>query len=276
MYNQINYSSNFKKIAEVKIMHDFFKSNRCNSFEIRPSMETQTLFKNYGILFRITKNGFVLISSGDLRYSSNSFSGSFEAKFVMKNNDPIFQNYTNISLEKGNRFLFKNKWGNGLLHESEFVDERTIDGFSDDFFSGIISLTLNAANEFFGEGSEKTNSEPELYSIKFSSREILVRYNFFSTQENFDFSNYYITDEENVLKLDKVEERTLFSGKNVFCIEQAKSITCSQFYEDLYYLKKEDNFLNTFSVRLPSPDPKNIALSKESDKFFAEVFVSIN
>ena len=73
-----------------------------------------------------------------------------------------------------------------------------------------------------------------------------------------------------------MEERTLFSGKNVFCIEQAKSITCSQFYEDLYYLKKEDNFLNTFSVRLPSPDPKNIALSKESDKFFAEVFVSIN
>ena len=79
-----------------------------------------------------------------------------------------------------------------MLHESEFVDERTIDGFSDDFFSGIISLTLNAANEFFGEGSEKTNSEPELYSIKFSSREILVRYNFFSTQENFDFSNYYL------------------------------------------------------------------------------------
>ena len=108
------------------------------------------------------------------------------------------------------------------------------------------------------------------------SREILVRYNFYSTQENFDFSNYYITDEENTLKLDKGEERTLFSGKNVFCIEQAESIKCSQFYEDFYYLKKEDSFLNTFSIQLPSPDPKNIALSKESDIFFAEVFVSLN
>jgi len=257
-------------------MHDFFKNNMCSSFEIRPSLETQMLFKNYGILFRITKNGFVLISSGEPRYSSNSFSGPFEAKFVMNNNDPVFQNYTNISLEKGNRFLFENKWGNGLLHESEFVDEKTIDGFSEDLFSGIISLTLNGANEFFGEGSEKTSSEPELYSIKFMSREILVRYNFYSTQENFDFSNYYITDEENTLKLDKGEERTLFSGKNVFCIEQAESIKCSQFYEDFYYLKKEDSFLNTFSIQLPSPDPKNIALSKESDIFFAEVFVSLN
>ena len=52
MYNQINYKSNYKKIVEIQIKHDFFKSNNCSVFEIRPDIETQNLIKNYGIIFK--------------------------------------------------------------------------------------------------------------------------------------------------------------------------------------------------------------------------------
>ena len=276
MYNQINYKSNYKKIVEIQIKHDFFKSNNCSTFEIRPDIETQDLFINYGLIFKKTSNGFVLISSGGLRYSSRSFSGPIKLRFSLKNNDPLFLNYTNLSLENGNHLVFKNRGDKELLHESEFVDQSTISGFSEELFSGEIVLRINNKNEFFGNGSEESTLDPKQYQIKFTSREVTVRYNFYSSNEAFDFTDYYVTDEENTLKINTIEERQLASGKNVFCIQQSDPIKCSQFYDESFFLRKEDNFLNTFSIQLPSLEPKNISKIFAKQKYFAEIYVGMD
>ena len=276
MYNQINYKSNYKKIVEIQIKHDFFKSNNCITFEIQPDIETQDLLRNYGIIFKKTSNGFVLISSGELRYSSGSFSGPITLRFSLRNNDSLFLNYTNLSLENGNHLVFKNRGDDELLHESEFVDQSCLSGFSEELFSSEIVITINNENEFFGNGSEESTAVPKQYQIKFTSRVVTVRYNFYSSNEAFDFVDYYVTDEENTLKINTIEERQLASGKNVFCIQQTDPVKCSQFYDDFFFLKKEDKFLNTFSIQLPSLDPKNISNVLDEQKYFAEIYVGMD
>ena len=73
-----------------------------------------------------------------------------------------------------------------------------------------------------------------------------------------------------------MNKRNLSSGRQVFTISQKKQTKSSQIYKKSFFLKKQDKFLNTFSIQLPNPEPKNISFDKEIKKFIAEVFVSLD
>ena len=254
LHNQINFVSNYKKILEVTVNHEYFKDKKCISFNFRPNVDTLNLFKNYGILFRTTPTGFVLISSGDIRFTSPSFNGPIEAIIQITNTDPFFSNYTDLALENGNEFIFKNDFKDAYLHQNEFADASVLSALSSDqLLTGKIVLNLNQNNEFFGEGSEKSKGVEKFYKINFKSREVTLRYNFYSSKEDFEFSNFYITDAESTSQISETTKRILAGGREVFCIEQPIPIKLAQFTESNYFLKKEDGFLNTFSIQLPHP-----------------------
>ena len=277
MYNQINYTSNYKKIIEVKVNHDYFKDNKCISFLFKPTGETLSLFKNYGILFKKTQSGFVLISGADLRFSSAAFNGPIEVEISMSNNDPVFLNYSEISPSTGEGFLFQNSFEANTLHQEEYVDASVLTPMnSSKLIEGTIKLSFNQNNEFFGEGSENSNAVGEKYRINFKSREVVVRYNFYSSKDNLDFSNFFIADDENSFKNDTIEKRNLANGQEVFCIQHPSSLKLSQFYDKSLFLKKEDGFLNTFSIQLPQPDVKNVSFDKNDSKYYADLFVSLD
>ena len=277
MYNQINYTSNYKKIIEVKVNHDYFKDNKCISFLFKPTGETLSLFKNYGILFKKTQSGFVLISGADLRFSSAAFNGPIEVEISMSNNDPVFLNYSEISPSTGEGFLFQNRFEANTLHQEEYVDASVLTPMnSSKLIEGTIKLSFNQNNEFFGEGSENSNAVGEKYRINFKSREVVVRYNFYSSKDNLDFSNFFIADDENSFKNDTIEKRNLANGQEVFCIQHPSPVKLSQFYDKSLFLKKEDGFLNTFSIQLPQPDVKNVSFDKNDSKYYADLFVSLD
>jgi hypothetical protein len=277
MYNQINYTSNYKKIIEVKVNHDYFKDNKCISFLFKPTGETLSLFKNYGILFKKTQSGFVLISGADLRFSSAAFNGPIEVEISMSNNDPVFLNYSEISPSTGEGFLFQNSFEANTLHQEEYVDASVLTPMnSSKLMEGTIKLSFNQNNEFFGEGSENSNAVGEKYRINFKSREVVVRYNFYSSKDNLDFSNFFIADDENSFKNDTIEKRNLANGQEVFCIQHPSPVKLSQFYDKSLFLKKEDGFLNTFSIQLPQPDVKNVSFDKNDSKYYADLFVSLD
>ena len=277
MYNQINYTSNYKKIIEVKVNHDYFKDNKCISFLFKPTGETLSLFKNYGILFKKTQSGFVLISGADLRFSSAAFNGPIEVEISMSNNDPVFLNYSEISPSTGEGFLFQNSFEANTLHQEEYVDASVLTPMnSSKLIEGTIKLSFNQNNEFFGEGSENSNAVGEKYRINFKSREVVVRYNFYSSKDNLDFSNFFIADDENSFKNDTIEKRNLANGQEVFCIQHPSPVKLSQFYDKSLFLKKEDGFLNTFSIQLPQPDVKNVSFDKNDSKYYADLFVSLD
>ena len=275
MINQIKYTSNYKKILTVEIMHDYFENGLCSSFEINPSSNTRNILKDYGIIFRKTINGFVLISNRDERFTSISFNGPIQLTFKLTNNDPLFFNYTDLNLEGGTNFLFQNNNKTNLLHQKEYVDKTSMVN-NNGFLSGEIKIELNSNNEFFGEESSKKNLVEKKFNINFKSRDIIIRYNLYSSKEDFNYSNLFVTDDENTIKISSMNKRNLSSGRQVFTISQKKQIKSSQIYKKSFFLKKQDKFLNTFSIQLPNPEPKNISFDKEIKKFIAEVFVSLD
>ena len=275
MINQIKYTSNYKKILTVEIMHDYFENGLCSSFEINPSSNTRNILKDYGIIFRKTINGFVLISNRDERFTSISFNGPIQLTFKLTNKDPLFFNYTDLNLEGGTNFLFQNNNKTNLLHQKEYVDKTSMVN-NNGFLSGEIKIELNSNNEFFGEESSKKNLVEKKFNINFKSRDIIIRYNLYSSKEDFNYSNLFVTDDENTIKISSMNKRNLSSGRQVFTISQKKQIKSSQIYKKSFFLKKQDKFLNTFSIQLPNPEPKNMSFDKEIKKFIAEVFVSLD
>ncbi|MAM16642.1 MAG: hypothetical protein CMC10_05030 [Flavobacteriaceae bacterium] len=275
MINQIKYTSNYKKILTVEIMHDYFENGLCSSFEINPSSNTRNILKDYGIIFRKIINGFVLISNRDERFTGISFNGPIQLTFKLTNNDPLFFNYTDLNLEGGTNFLFQNNNKTNLLHQKEYVDKTSMVN-NNGFLSGEIKIELNSNNEFFGEESSKKNLVEKKFNINFKSRDIIIRYNLYSSKEDFNYSNLFVTDDENTIKISSINKRNLSSGRQVFTISQKKQIKSSQIYKKSFFLKKQDKFLNTFSIQLPNPEPKNMSFDKEIKKFIAEVFVSLD
>ncbi len=275
MINQIKYTSNYKKILTVEIMHDYFENGLCSSFEINPSSNTRNILKDYGIIFRKIINGFVLISNRDERFTSISFNGPIQLTFKLTNKDPLFFNYTDLNLEGGTNFLFQNNNKTNLLHQKGYVDKTSMVN-NNGFLSGEIKIELNSNNEFFGEESSKKNLVEKKFNINFKSRDIIIRYNLYSSKEDFNYSNLFVTDDENTIKISSMNKRNLSSGRQVFTISQKKQIKSSQIYKKSFFLKKQDKFLNTFSIQLPNPEPKNISFDKEIKKFIAEVFVSLD
>ena len=275
MINQIKYTSNYKKILTVEIMHDYFENGLCSSFEINPSSNTRNILKDYGIIFRKIINGFVLISNRDERFTGISFNGPIQLTFKLTNNDPLFFNYTDLDLEGGTNFLFQNNNKTNLLHQKEYVDKTSMVN-NNGFLSGEIKIELNSNNEFFGEESSKKNLVEKKFNINFKSRDVIIRYNLYSSKEDFNYSNLFVTDDENNIMISSINKRNLSSGRQVFTISQKKQIKSSQIYKKSFFLKKQDKFLNTFSIQLPNPEPKNMSFDKEIKKFIAEVFVSLD
>lgn len=275
MINQIKYTSNYKKILTVEIMHDYFENGLCSSFEINPSSNTRNILKDYGIIFRKIINGFVLISNRDERFTGISFNGPIQLTFKLTNNDPLFFNYTDLDLEGGTNFLFQNNNKTNLLHQKGYVDKTSMVN-NNGFLSGEIKIELNSNNEFFGEESSKKNLIEKKFNINFKSRDIIIRYNLYSSKEDFNYSNLFVTDDENTIKISSMNKRNLSSGRQVFTISQKKQTKSSQIYKKSFFLKKQDKFLNTFSIQLPNPEPKNMSFDKEIKKFIAEVFVSLD
>ena len=274
-FNHIKYSSNFKKIITVEIKHDYFNDSICQAFEIEPDLSTKSTLANYGLLFKVIKNGFVLIASGEPRFKSSTFNGSLSLTFNLKNTDPFFLNYTTLPIDKNLGFKFENSSAHTRLHPNEFVDGQSLT-VSEKMLTGQIKLNLNESNQFFGEEEKNTTTREERYSISFASREIFIRYNFYSPNKSFLFSDLYITDEDNSLKLAKIEQRTLSNGQEAHCIIRNEPVKLVQYLQERFYLKKEDNFLNTFSIQLPQPELKNISFNSERNIFIADVFISLD
>lgn len=274
-FNQIKYSSNFNKIVTLEIMHDFFNDRLCRSFEIEPDPPTKNTLANYGLLYKVIKNGFVLIASGEPRFKSSTFNGPFLLTFNLKNTDPFFLNYTSLPIDKEWGFEFENSLEHPRLHPNEFVDDQSLLP-GGKMLTGKIKLTLNQANQFFGKAEEDNLSIEERYFITFTSREIFIRYNFYSSNKDFVFSDLFITDEDNSFKLSNIKKRTLSNGQETYSIIRDQPVKLVQYLQEKFFLKKEDKFLNTFSIQLPQPEIKNIAFNTEKKNFIGEVFISLD
>ena len=156
------------------------------------------------------------------------------------------------------------------------MDQSNIFPSEDEGITGQILLTINSKNQFFGNGNTSIKKNELNYSIHFNTRQIKFRYNFIPNKNNIqDFDSYYITNEQNSIKLREFKTRTLANGSSVYYILIDEKILASEKYKNKLYLKREDDFLTYFSIFLPFPKPMNISYDEKEKLFINDVFVNI-
>ena len=282
--NTINFISNFKKIIQVKIDHNFFTNEDYIFTDFNPDEISELTIKNYGLIFRKIQNGFVLLSNFNERFSSKVFGGVVNLNFNFKILDSNFLNYTDIPYNNDQKFVFKNnfiKTNTGsnskkteyLLHENNYASSTDILEKENSLLSGSVQLGINQNDEFFGK--VKKNSKLINYKINFDSRLVKLRYNLISEEKISNIKKFYVSNDENKLDNIKLYKRNLMSGKEVFSIEIDEMIKMKDNLELNYFLKKDDKFFNSFSLPLPLPKKSNISYDKKNDLFYADIFVNI-
>lgn len=282
--NTINFISNFKKIIQVKIDHNFFTNEDYIFTDFNPDEISELTIKNYGLIFRKIQNGFVLLSNFNERFSSKVFGGVVNLNFNFKILDSNFLNYTDIPYNNDQKFVFKNnfiKTNTGsnskkteyLLHENNYASSTDILEKENSLLSGSVQLGINQNDEFFGKA--KKSSKLINYKINFDSRLVKLRYNLISEEKISNIKKFYVSNDENKLDNIKLYKRNLMSGKEVFSIEIDEMIKMKDNLELNYFLKKDDKFFNSFSLPLPLPKKSNISYDKKNDLFYADIFVNI-
>lgn len=282
--NTINFISNFKKIIQVKIDHNFFTNEDYIFTDFNPDEISELTIKNYGLIFRKIQNGFVLLSNFNERFSSKVFGGVVNLNFNFKILDSNFLNYTDIPYNNDQKFVFKNnfiKTNTGsnskkteyLLHENNYASSTDILEKENSLLSGSVQLGINQNDEFFGK--VKKNSKLINYKINFDSRLVKLRYNLISEEKISNIKKFYVSNDENKLDNIKLYKRNLMSGREVFSIEIDEMIKMKDNLELNYFLKKDDKFFNSFSLPLPLPKKSNISYDKKNDLFYADMFVNI-
>lgn len=273
--NSFNYQSNFSKIVEVFIYHNYYIDSVCNTLEFLPELETKIKLRNYELLCKPTSQGFVILQNLNGKTSSPSFSGTINLDFKVIFKDLLFLNLTDIPYENNLSFDFSNKLSpKESLHKNIYVDGNDLTDNNSNGISGRIKLLLNQDNEFFGE--EKENRTFFKYSISFNSRIFILRYNFYFVSQSKDMSDYYVFDEKKGKRYLDFKKRKLENGTSVFTLEIPEQKKQSERYDFLYYLKKEDEFDKSFSKFLQYPDPKNLSYDKNEDRFINDLFISLD
>lgn len=126
----MTFSVVYKKLFKIELLHNYFlnqgtkkfvemsdseKSKQLADYNINnimsvfPSQETAGLLKGHNLLYKITNNGFYILSkanSDDNRKPMTGLDGDLYLTFLMKIKDPLFYNYTELKLDKAGILIY--------------------------------------------------------------------------------------------------------------------------------------------------------------------------
>jgi hypothetical protein len=271
LQKSISLKTNFKKIVEVLVFHEYYKNRNCNTVEFVPDPESSSMIRNYDLLFRQTAQGFVLLQNRDTKTTSPSFLGPVTFGFNMVFKDVLFLNLTKMPFQYNQLMSFTNEnLNDDRLHEDSYVGEKDIKPYDGNGIAGKINLTLNQKDEFFG--GETQSPDPYQYKIFFYARTFVLRYNFYFSSPQGDISKFYILNEKDGKRYENFTARKLENGMDVFSLELSDEIKLKEQFDFLFYLKKEDEFDKSFSKFLTHPEPKNLSFDAERNLFIIDLF----
>jgi|MDTC01.1.fsa_nt_gb hypothetical protein len=277
MTNRYDYVSNYSKILELSLYHEFFVNNELVAFDLIPDKETNDLIKNYNLILRKKENTFIILKSNNSNLSSVVFTGPIAMSFILKFNDLLFLNKTDIPFQYNQKFVLKSTDSDkNRLHPNTYVDESIIEPYDDNGLIGHVLFELNQNNEFFGFEDSESDVKPLKLYARFNSRIVKFRFNFYYTKNEKDFSNFFVYDENTNERYNDFSSRMLENGMEVQSFVMPKEVKMNETYNHKLFLKKEDEFNKSFNKFLPHPTPNNLKFDAESNTFFLESFIKIN
>mgnify|MGYP001208764838 CR=1 FL=1 len=277
MTNRYDYVNNYSKILELSLYHEFFANNELVAVDLIPDKETSDLIKNYNLILRKKENTFILLKNNNSNLSSVVFAGPITMSFILKFNDLLFLNKTDIPFQYNQKFILKSTDSDkNRLHPNMYVDESIIEPYHDNGLIGELLFELNKNNEFFGFEDSEINAEPLKLYVRFNSRIVKFRFNFYYTKNEKDFSNFFVYDENTNKRYNDFSSRILENGMKVQSFTMNEEVKMNEIYNYKLFLKKEDEFNKSFNKFLPHPTPNNLKFDIDSNTFFLESFVKIN
>jgi hypothetical protein len=218
----MSFSLTYGLLCEVTLLHNYFLNNGEETYQsmsaankekilrkfdtdafttITPTLETNTILKNYKMVFKRTKTGFriyIKVKETDETDPFIKISADVTLKFIVSINDYQFENYTNLDAAFNQIFLFSNVKppkepvsfeylpkinDNKLISNGYLVSEATtIDLISTlqpsqkQGVFGLISLTMKGDNT---SGNIVTNAgkmNSPNFKIHFDNRKTLWKY----------------------------------------------------------------------------------------------------
>lgn len=275
LQNSISLKTNFKKIVEVFVFHEYYRNRNFTTVDFMPDQQSRSMIRNYDLLFKKTPQGFVLLQNRDSKTTSPSFLGPVTFSFNMVFKDVLFLNLTNMPYQNNQLISFNNQTGeNGRLHEDSYVGEKDFQPYAGNGIVGKIDLTLNQKDEFFGV--ETRSADSYKYNIFFDARTFVLRHNFYFSGPDGDITKFYIQNEKDGKRYENFIARKIENGMDVFSLEFSEEIKLKEQFDFLFYLKKEDEFDKSFSKFLPHPEPKNLSFDSERNLFIIDLFTVLD
>ncbi len=114
----------FEKLFEVKFSHNFYLNSISKDFKVEPSPGCSRLLKNYRVVFREIKSGFIsLIELANLSAGTPVVELDNGAKFsfVIFSNNPFFKNFTNLALDSTPQSIYHFSNLNNNVQNSELL-----------------------------------------------------------------------------------------------------------------------------------------------------------
>lgn len=218
----MSFNITYSLLFEVTILHNYFLDNGEETFAsmsaaakekmlqnfttdsfavIRPTFETNSILKNYKMVFKITKTGFkvyVKVQEADEADPFIKIPAALNLKFLISINDYQFENYTNLDFPLNRIYLFSNvkptaepvsfqyipKTNENKLISNDFLVSEatttalisTLQSLEKQAVFGIISLNLQGDNT---TGNIITNAGKIIsphFKIHFDNRKTLWKY----------------------------------------------------------------------------------------------------
>lgn len=241
----MTFSVVYKKLFKIELLHNYFlnqgtkkfvemsdseKSKQLADYNINnimsvfPSQETAGLLKGHNLLYKITNNGFYILSkanSDDNRKPMTGLDGDLYLTFLMKIKDPLFYNYTELKLDKAGILIYisnrkpdtetdsfpKLRNSNEVLNINESLNpsDRGIDKIREEMRNedlsnlfGIIRIFIKGdtgtQNILDSQGSF-TDTVP-VFRLLFKNRSTTWRYIFSKEQQVSNVDNVKIEDSD--------------------------------------------------------------------------------
>ncbi len=169
----------FKKIFDVKFIHEYYSSGYADDLVYTPTENCQQLMKNLGMLFRKNSKGFSVLYLSDADGNAvKSFSDKQIFSFIIESSNPYFNNLSKLPINsaKNTVYNFSNVDSDGnyktKLTESDDVGEDDNislkrQNFVHSFQSQNLSATIEIKNCFdesiLSEDAKVNNGEANYF-----------------------------------------------------------------------------------------------------------------
>ncbi len=137
----------FDKMFDVIFEHQYFRDGKISQLYIEPAQITRSLLRDYGLLFKQTKHGFIILYEKDTTVINEpplkTISKDLKFSFAVFLNSSYFANYTEIPLHhKYPDIFYFNNLGGYADGTGIFLNKQAFAGNSDvlELYSPVLNL----------------------------------------------------------------------------------------------------------------------------------------